>query len=190
MAEEDDDFEHELPDDQEDGEFDPAFGFALEALPEELHSSYSGEPFATCIECERPLQNPSSPHLIQKVRRDGEVIYEFALCMPCAERTDEGMSEESRRNVQRWFEENTLAGIGRDRCNICGEARDDEEHVVVAMAVGGGIVGGGHAFCSKCTEQLEAILSEPTRRQMEDFTRRNFPGVPENIGLPSGVFAL
>ena len=177
---------------RDDDEFDllDTFGLGLTPLPSELHSSYSGSPFEKCVDCERPLQDPPQPHLIQKVRRDGEVIFEFALCMTCAERNDSSMSEESRENIEAWFAENTMAGVGRDRCNICGGERDQDEHVVVAMAVGSDIVGRGHLFCSACTDNLEELLSEATRRQMEDFTQRNFPGIPEHFGLPAGVLTI
>lgn len=187
----DDDHDDDLLDGGEE-EFDPldAFGSGLEPLPDELHSSYSGLPFEKCIDCERPLLDPPQPHLIQKILRDGEVVFEFALCMPCAENADAGMSEESRRNVEAWFEQNTVAGLGRERCNICGRERDDEEHVVFAMAVGGDILGSGHLFCSACTDDLDGLLSEATRRQMEDFTERNFPGVPEHLGLPTSLLSI
>jgi len=198
-------FDENLPDPLNDEEMDEARDFLefdleeivglnlfqSQELPEELHSNFSNSPFEKCIECERPLLNADeSPYFIQKSCRDGETILEFAVCFECGQRNDAGISEDSKNALEAFFQKITVHQHGLYGCNFCGSERTDDtkEYEVFALAKGPMLVGPGHMICEDCSSKLESVLSVETRKSMDDFVGRNFPGVPEGLLLPVTVF--
>lgn len=154
-------------------------------IPERLYSAYDNKPFEKCVECSADLLASSVPYGIQKVYRGGETIFEFAVCMPCMESFNGEWSEESRKAVEEYLATATLRHLEFEGCNLCGTDADDAECVVFALASGNGLLDVPHLVCNACAEGLEDLLSEATRKGMEDFTSRNFPGVPEQLDVPS-----
>lgn len=68
------------------------------AIPRILHSMETGQPFRTCIECGSDLDASTKPYGIEKVLRQGEVIFEYAICADC---TFVMMREFSKESLQR-----------------------------------------------------------------------------------------
>ena len=187
------------PDDREDtGETDADFEseFLLQLpssgvlLPEELWSDHSRRPFDRCIDCERPLNGPGAPlHLLQKSLRDNECVFEFAICFDCARRNDGEMSEESHQRIEAHFLSRRRLGADLGSCGLCGKVRAlvSGDFDLCGLARSDELVLPGFMVCGACVESLEALLSETTRRSMDDFVGRNFPGVPEGLLLPVGI---
>ena len=179
----------ELPD-----ETAPDFGFsyglgAIEEMPRELYSCFAEAPFAACIECGRDLTVDPVPYGIQKVRRGGETIFEFALCMPCMEGINGEMSEESRLNIETFIAQAEFHSLRLEACNLCGRSSgpDLDEAVICGLGWAGFLVEPPRSICVECADGLERLLSKATRDQMGDFTTRNFPGVPADVDLPVGL---
>lgn len=159
-------------------------------LPEELWSDHSRRPFDRCIDCERPLAGPGAPlHLLQKSLRDNECVFEFAICFDCARRNDGEMSEESHRRITAHFESRRRSVADLGACGLCGKVRAlaSGDFDLCGLARSDELVLPGFMVCGACVESIEALLSESTRRSMDDFVGRNFPGVPEGLLLPVGI---
>ncbi|MCB1282537.1 MAG: hypothetical protein KDB18_13525, partial [Salinibacterium sp.] len=159
MIDDDDEPDHDDPEDIE--LLFNLFGGESE-LPPVLWSDYKKEPFSQCVECERPLLEPESPaYFVQKARRDGEVVFEYALCLPCTRRQDDGMSEESRRNLEAFFSRPRRLGIETGHCLLCGQdsTGPDGEREVFGLARGRHLLGQTYSICGACTDELEGQLS-------------------------------
>ena len=68
-------------------------------IPEELYSFYEERPFKICTRCGEGLEDFESGYRVSKVFRAGEVLFEYALCVPCLQRMLEEASEESRARL-------------------------------------------------------------------------------------------
>jgi len=158
-------------------------------IPQVLHSAYSGKAFRTCVDCGGPILESGLPYSIEKVVRQGEVIFEYALCMRCAEILMHEFSEESLRNIAEYLEREELElGVLEDTtaCHRCGR-RDStfaEEYTVTGMLIGTSLMMGPLMVCAPCLEGMESVLSKQTREAHGHFIEKNFPGVPEYLGTP------
>ena len=70
-------------------------------IPSFFHAYDTGAPFRSCQVCERDLMTYTKPYVIEKaIRRypkfdTEDVIFEYAICMDCAEEQRKQMSKES-----------------------------------------------------------------------------------------------
>ena len=163
-----------------------------ESIPEVLHSTESGRPFDRCSDCGAELRTEGRMHLIEKVIRQGEVVFEYAICSECAAGLMRQYSEESLANITAYVEREGISLRESDdpgRCGRCGRDGEafEEEHTVAGLVLGQVLTLNLSSLCAACTEGIEEILSQKTREVHGDFVRRNFPGVPEGLDLPIGV---
>lgn len=161
-------------------------------IPRDLHSDYTGAPFDACIECGRALLASATVYAIQKDYQDGECVLEFAICLSCMESMNGDWSEESRNNVESFLAENSLRMAAGFACDLCGTLATDcgDDFALAAIAFENHLLDQPHRICGSCKDRLAELLSEETRRGMDDFTERNFPGVPAGIDLPAGFIPL
>jgi hypothetical protein len=102
-------------------------------------------------------------------------------------------SEESLRRITEYLEEDGGFSLGGDddlgHCHRCGRNGSDfeAEHTVMSMLIGSRVLFGVSTLCSACSDGIDEVLSQKTREVHEDFVRRNFPGVPDNLDIPIGV---
>lgn len=160
-------------------------------IPPELHSAYSEGPFQKCSDCGGALRDPDVVHLIGKSWRDGEVVFEFALCMPCALALFSQYSEESKKNLEAYFRPLDLSGrSGLSACVRCGRADDlSEEKNIEAVALGDVLLDEPVLICGPCAEGAEAVLSKQTKETFDRFARRVCPSLPADVDLPA-IFSL
>ena len=68
-----------------------------EPIPEVLHSFYQDRAFVSCTRCGESLADFQDGYRISKNFKKGEVLIEYALCMPCLLRMLEESGWSSRR---------------------------------------------------------------------------------------------
>ncbi|MFY0652664.1 MAG: hypothetical protein JXQ96_11550 [Cyclobacteriaceae bacterium] len=81
-------------------------------IPKIFYSDLTGAPIEKCISCECNLLEPGRPYMIEKAIKpyDGfksySTIFEYAICMPCAEQMRSMISAKSMQNIMKYFSSN------------------------------------------------------------------------------------
>lgn len=152
-------------------------------IPEELHSFYQDRPFVSCTRCGESLADFPDGYRISKNFKKGEVIIEYALCMPCLSGMLEEASEKSKRNLAKFQEKHFRNISGFDECALCVRTREEarnEEFGLVGVCQGTEMVDSA-LICHDCMEAMNGVLSEETKRTWDRFRQENFPGVPSDF---------
>ncbi|HTO37979.1 MAG TPA: hypothetical protein VL021_06110 [Brumimicrobium sp.] len=161
-------------------------------IPKDFYSDSDGVPFVACKVCEMDLSDGKVPYSIEKAFRrvDEErdiTIFEFAICMPCAEKQAQKMSKESRAYMERM-----LGGSGfmekRSRLwgnnwrenwkNAClfsdEEVQMNDEYHIVGHFQGGKIIPQMAPFVlgNKYIETIQENLSAETKEEMDRFGKQ------------------
>lgn len=178
-------------------------------IPPILCSSDTGAPIERCMVCDKYLLDEGTPYFIEKsVRRYAsmqaqQVIFEYAVCLPCSVALHESLSEESRARTTRYLMENgriegrreklsrldnSAAGIGQwlDRCLLKDTPIDQaQEYQIVAQCAGRKLQLHDMPFVLslEAIEELTGLLSAKSRGEMDDFIGRYFSGPPEVAAL-------
>lgn len=172
---------------------DPDAAEGLESgVPRILWSVQSEKPFSRCIDCGCEFESSGIPYAVEKAVRQGEVVFEYAICVGCTALLMKEFSEESLRNISAYLEEEELdfqQPLGLSSCHRCGAAGPEfgEEHTVTGMLVGDRMLMGPSIVCGRCLEGIDAVLSQKTRDAHGEFIRNNFPGVSDAFDLPVSV---
>ena len=172
---------------------EPEDASSRKPLPREFWSEHDEAPFRTCSDCSAPLEAPEALYVISKAWRDGEVVFEFALCMGCSMALFSQYSEESKQSLAVYF--TPLPGVERSglgacfRCGGSGEVLS-EERCVEAVAFGATLADDPILVCGPCTDGAEEVLSKKTKLAFDDFVRRVCPMLPADIDLPAPIFSL
>jgi hypothetical protein len=74
-------------------------------VPEIFWSFETGQPIDRCSLCNRDLMEPGTNYVIEKAFRDGETVFEHALCLHCHCDCQGELSEESMERIQAYFAE-------------------------------------------------------------------------------------
>ena len=99
-------------------------GAPREPIPKILFSFYEDRPFVTCTRCGESLSDFADGYKVSKNFKKGEVIIEYALCMPCMENMMNEASEESKRVLHEFQEEHFRNVSGFEECALCEKTRD------------------------------------------------------------------
>ena len=81
-------------------------------IPKVFFSDLTGVPIDQCISCECDLIKENKPYLIEKALKpyDGyqsySTVFEYAICMPCAQKMQSSISKKSKINMQNYFSQN------------------------------------------------------------------------------------
>ena len=152
-------------------------------IPEVLHSFYQGRAFVSCTRFGEALADFEDGYRVSKNFKRGEVLIEYALCMPCLNAMLEEASEESTQRLAEFQAARFRDVSGFDECALCPrtrvESRNDEFGLV-------GVCQGDHLLdsaliCIDCMEEMHEVLSEQTRKTWDRFRQENFPGVPSDF---------
>jgi len=79
-------------------------------IPKVFYSDASGKPFDKCIDCNKNLLKGNQEYVIEKAFRKyvdyeaNDTIFEYALCLNCAEKLFMSFSESSRKAIEGYFE--------------------------------------------------------------------------------------
>lgn len=88
----------------------PSFGFV--EIPKIFMSDLTGAPIQECISCNCNLTEPGKDYLIEKAIKPYKgfkaysTIFEYAICMPCANDMQNKISKESRKKIDAYFQKN------------------------------------------------------------------------------------
>ena len=179
----DEDFD-DLGDDWEEEDFEflmPKRG----AIDKAFFPFDSEEPFGSCTMCQTKFEEDTD-FLVEKAIKGNDVIFEIAMCIPCAENMRKQMSIESMKKIEEYmatvdlqsraehFLENQSDNI-KDyigKCLVSGKSIDpDEEHQIYAYCQGKEMVYSAlpYAISSEIMEEIQELLSPETRQEMDDF---------------------
>ncbi len=168
-------------------------------LPDKYYSDETGEPFATCIECECVLES-TNEYLIEKAykRYPGfevkDTVFEYALCKACYVKLENEMSEESRQALAQFFEQNInveyLLSDG-DFCCISGvDLSTVAEYQVAVLVNKHNGVYTELMFAGEAIDRVVEVLSEKTLDEIDGFVGRNLGLPPEFEGTPRPRFII
>jgi hypothetical protein len=179
-----------------------------EDIPEEFHSVDTEGPFQTCCVCEKRLVESNEPYLIEKsykrVNEEVEhVVYEYAICMECAQDMNGKISKESLSNLQAYFKSSLspMSVVQRmeerevndkfwySKCMVKGTNRTDTaEYNLCGMFQGDKMLVGEFPYIIslEAMEELTELLSDETKDEFDDFKKNLLGGPPELEELLKG----
>lgn len=79
-------------------------------IPKRFYSDSAGEPFKQCQVCGRSLHAPGVTYVVEKAMKNYpgydfcSTVYELAICLDCHQKVQQGMSEESVKNLQLYYQ--------------------------------------------------------------------------------------
>jgi len=180
--------------------------FKFQPIPTDFFNSDTHAPFENCIECDIDLIETQSEYLVEKsVRRlmgtDAvEVLFEYAICMGCAQHIREKMSTESRERIDQHImnrarpQVHDLIDDQLKTCFLSGNDIDQvSEYVVHAHCKGDQLVHSVYPYAIDHAqlEEIAELLSAKSRDEMDGFIERHFMGPPEFAELFSkGKYVL
>lgn len=160
--------------------------------------------FKHCISCNNELIESDTEYIIERAIKKypkldaSAVIFEYALCMTCAEKMHERMSAESMQRLREYvqthmqYKVDLFDRLEEDqpieptellhKCLITGRPIDDEsvgEYQMIAHCKGNKLSPWEFPFaiCGEALEGMSALLSEKTRDELDDF-------IDDHFGLP------
>jgi len=192
----DSDFEDHNEDDFVD------FEFAMNhvPVPAQFHSFMEEGPFSKCTLCDASLLEDGTAYLIHKAFHREEVIFEYAMCLPCRAKMQEELSAESIEAINAYMEQYEIEdrtgpmmeAHGTDvskwltHCLVTGApiAEADEYHYY-AFCDGPELVFNGLpiALAGNVDEELNELLSQKTRDRLDGFVDEQF-GLPPELRKP------
>lgn len=171
-------------------------------IPSEYHSMETEMPFQNCIECETYLLDGKSDYFIEKAIKKYEgftardVIFEYAICIHCAERMKQSLSKESMATLENYFAQNidmierfnlinsesTNHKEWTATCMITGKPSTDfSEYQIFAHCRGDKMILGQMPYLvsGEALEEVSELLSDETKDELDDFGKRHFGPPPE-----------
>ena len=164
----------------------------------------TGAPMTNCIQCDYDLLKGDRYYVIEKVFKTypdigtTEVLFEYAICSHCYEKMKEELSAESMANLSQYMLENTDFQAMQKRieanpdnpeawlshCMIKGTAQEElSEYQIGACFLGDKLVTNfmpPFLIGELAIEEMNSILSQKTKDQMDDFMNDNF-GIPPEL---------
>ena len=202
MAERDDNEPDEPLEEFEPFDDEAEFSFVPNCVevPPVFHSFLEEGPFSKCTVCDADLREDGTPYLIHKAFHREEVIFEYALCLPCRARMMEELSKESIERINGYMEQydmearagELLADCGPDvaswlsHCLITGRPVDEaDEHHIYAFCDGPDLIFNGlpMALVGDVNEEMNELLSQKTRDRLDGFVDEQF-GLPPELKQP------
>jgi len=170
------------------------------AVPEAFHSFTEEGPFSKCTLCEGQLLEDGTPYLIHKAFHRSEVIFEYAMCLPCRAKMQEELSAESLERINAYMDRYDIEDRGEalleehgtevapwiSHCLISGKPIEGEdEYHYYAFCDGPDLVFNGlpMALAGGVDEELNELLSKQTRDRLDGFVDEQF-GLPPELRKP------
>ncbi|MEO9872403.1 hypothetical protein [Ekhidna sp.] len=167
-------------------------------IPKEFHSFETNAPFEQCIECEKYLLDDDTEYIIEKAVKNYEgysakdIVFDYAICMDCAETMRKEISKESWESMMRYFQENIdiqsrlemhnqspeeglkSCMIKKTQLNDCGE------YQIYAHCKGNKInmENPPYMISGEVMEELLPLLSDKTIDEMNGFLDKHFSPDP------------
>ena len=170
----------------------------LKAISNAFYSDDTGSLFQSCIECEKELIESSEHYFIEKaIRRypnstETLTIFEFAICISCANQLNQSLSAESLSNITK-FQKDKLRMRKIDStskrsehllstCIFSGmDISQCEEYQIVGAFKGNEMIVSDFPFAisGSIIESMSEVLSPGTKGEFDDFVSKHFTGPPE-----------
>jgi hypothetical protein len=135
----------------------------LPPIPKDLYSEYEERPFQHCTRCGESLLDFEGGYQVSKAYRNGECV---------------ALNDFHQQAVHH------QGGI--DECSVCGCDRKDgttEDFVITGLCDAEHLVD-SIMICGTCGEQVQELLSTPTKDTWRRFMGDHFPGPPSLDELP------
>ena len=103
-------------------------------IPKDFYSFETDAPFERCIQCDKYLLDDDTEYIIEKAVKNYEgysakdVVFDYAICMDCAEEMRKEISKESWQSMMNYFQENMDVAARLEMQN-----RTPEENLKVCM---------------------------------------------------------
>ena len=160
-------------------------------IPQDLFSDYEERPFRHCSRCGETLADFEGGFQISKAYKKGECVFEYALCDHCRSALMEEFSDESKRRLLEFQNQQVNFDRGLDGCSVCGVMRNAgslKEFVLTGICERDQLLH-GLMVCGNCGEKTQELISTHTRDTWRRFVSENFPGppadvLPEPVGVP------
>ncbi len=160
--------------------------FTPPPIPRDLFSEYEDRPFQHCTRCGETLNDFQGGFQISKAYKKSECVMEYALCDHCRTQMMEEFSQESKKRLAQFQDEEVNLERGMDACSVCAAPRSSEsmEDFVIT-----GICEGDHLLhsimiCGGCADGVQELISVKTRDTWRRFVNDNFPGPPPDGEVP------
>ncbi|MEQ9466872.1 MAG: hypothetical protein RLN88_05635 [Ekhidna sp.] len=167
-------------------------------IPKDFYSFETNQPFERCIECDKYLLDDETEYIIEKAVKNYEgyaakdVVFDYAICMDCAERMRKEISKESWQNMMRYFQDNMNmerrmrmqslpSEEGLKTCMIKDTPMDDcREYQIYAHCKGGrlNMDNPPYMISGEVMEELLPLLSDKTIDEMNGFLNKHFSPDP------------
>lgn len=150
------------------------------SIPRDLHSEYEDRPFRHCTRCGETLEDDQGGFQISKAYKKGECVMEYALCDHCRISMMEEFSQESKKRLSDFQNEQVDLHRGLNHCSVCGVQRGHDgvdDFVITGICEGVSLL---HSImvCGKCGDGIQELISVQTRDTWRRFVDENFPGPP------------
>jgi len=172
-------------------------------IPERFYSDAEGKPFEYCQVCGKYLLSEETAYVVEKALKNykgyefSSTIYEFAVCIDCHKKVQEGMSEESLANLQRYYQSimmekgqqpimidvnNFNIDQWLSKCFFKGdEIKELSEYQIVAQFSGDKMILNMPPMVigEKAMEEMSELLSDKTIDEMNGFREKFLGPSPE-----------
>ena len=171
------------------------------AIPEVFQSFATGKPFEHCICCETYLLADGTQYVIEKgiiqypETQVKDVAFEYAMCLPCAEKMRQTLSKDSLARMEAYFQEKVDFAARRDKQRLSGNRNvhdwlqyclvsqtamaEAREYQIFALCDGPDMVFGDapYMLAGVVMAELQELLSPETKEVLDDFIDQYF-GLP------------
>ncbi len=167
-------------------------------IPKAFHSFETDQPFERCIECNKYLLGEDTEYLIEKAFKSYEgyeakdVIFDYAICLDCAEDLRNEISNESMESIMNYFQQNIdmtkrllmmeqEPEEGLKNCMIKGTSVNScKEYQIYAHCKGKklNMVNPPYLICGEVMDEILPLLSKQTIDEMNGFFNKHFSPDP------------
>lgn len=167
-------------------------------IPSDFYSFETNAPFERCVECDRFLLDDDTEYLIEKAVKTykgfdaKDTVFDYAICMDCAETLRKEISPESWQKIMGYFQENmdmekrlemmnTHPNQNLQSCMIKGiDVNSCREYQVYAHCKGTklNMQNPPYLISGEVMEELLPLLSEKTVDEMNGFFNKHFSPDP------------
>ncbi|NMM50508.1 hypothetical protein [Marinigracilibium pacificum] len=171
-------------------------------IPKQFYSYAEKAPFQFCIECNKELYMTNSQYIIEKVIKRypklnaEDVIFEYAMCVSCAESFRSQLSKDSRRSMDEYFQDHLMSKHhdelitdpyniehNTNSCLIKGTSvKEVEEYQLFAVCKGKILMPNTSPYMlsGEVMDELSNLMSNHTIDLLNGFKNKHF-GPPSEI---------
>ena len=168
------------------------------SIPEEFYNSETKEPFKTCMMCNQSLADKQ--YMVEKAIKNypslgtKETIFEYAMCLECAGKMHQELSEESRTRIGNYMKEhleNKTQLRTEEKPDVSkllsqcivreSDVNESSEYSIYAMCNGANmtIQDFPYALSGEVQDEIMQLLSAKSLDILDDFIGNHFTGPPE-----------